>query len=122
MLVLRDEAAGAGETDRLHLVRRLRPLWWGRDGRTPLLPFGTRKVTSPQDVPLQIQRVLGAASRGELSLSDAERIVATLGVLAKSFETAGMAERLEALEQKFEASGILSPHPVNGRGYAGMHG
>jgi hypothetical protein len=85
------------------------------------IAFKLGKVTSPLEIPNRIQEVLCLAARGEISLSDAERICAVLGLLRQAFETAGMAERLEALEARIEAAGI-SPVPVNGRSYPGLHG
>jgi hypothetical protein len=87
---------------------------------TPIA-FKLGAVTSPLEIPSRIQEVLGLAAAGEISLSDAERICAVLGLLRQAFETADMAQRLAAVEQKLEATGMAPPRS-NGKPYVGLHG
>jgi hypothetical protein len=85
------------------------------------IQFKFDAVTSALEIPGRILDMLKLASEGEISLGDAERICAVLGLLRQAFETAGMAERLAALEEKWEAAGMDSP-VINGRHYDGLHG
>jgi hypothetical protein len=82
--------------------------------------FRFGQISSPLEIPGGIQEVLSLAAAGEISLSDAERICAMIGLLRQAFETADMAQRLEAVEQTLEAAG--NAPPPNGKPYAGSHG
>jgi hypothetical protein len=84
------------------------------------IAFKLGRINSPLEIPARVQEVLGLAATGEISLSDAERVCGVLNTLRAAFETASMAERLEALEQRLEAAGM--PAPTNGHRYDGLHG
>jgi hypothetical protein len=79
------------------------------------IQFKLGSVKSPLEIPGRIQEVLGLAAAGEISLSDAERICGVLNTLLAAFETADMAQRLEALEAKVEMA--EQAPPPNGRRY-----
>jgi hypothetical protein len=109
-------AAKAGENWAAKLVvERLLP-----PAKDPPISFKLGKINSPLEIPARIQEVLRLSASGQISLSDAERICAVLNTLRAAFETADMAERLEAVEQRLEAAGIAPPGP-NGKPYGGLH-
>jgi hypothetical protein len=66
-------------------------------------PFELPPITGLGDVPQAVQAVLDAGARGDLSLEDAERIVALLAGLRAAYEGASMAERLAELEARLAA-------------------
>jgi hypothetical protein len=88
--------------------------------REQRIAFKLGKINSPLEIPGRIQQVLAQASAGEMSLNDAERICAVLGLLRQAYETVDMAQRLAALEAKMET--VAAPQPgQNGHRYDGLH-
>ena len=65
--------------------------------------FDLPKVDGPADLPRAVKAVLDAAAAGNLSLEDAERVVALLTGLRQAYENADQAERLNDMEARLAA-------------------
>jgi hypothetical protein len=66
-------------------------------------PFELPPINGPADLPRAVQTALDAAAKGDMSLEDAERIVALLAGLRAAYEGADMAARLEEMAAKLDA-------------------
>ncbi|MDL2408726.1 hypothetical protein PY650_24405 [Rhizobium calliandrae] len=62
------------------------------------ITFPMKQIESAKDIPAAIAGVLGAASKGELSPSEAQSIVAIIDSHRKAVEAGEIMDRLEALE------------------------
>jgi hypothetical protein len=91
-------AAKAGEPWAAKLViERIIPP--ARDRATP---FDLPPIAGPGDLPRAVQAVLDAASKGDLSIEDGERIVSLIGGLRQAFEASDLAAKLDAMQAKLD--------------------
>jgi hypothetical protein len=73
--------AKAGDVESRRAFLKLLP-----QGKWPTV-FDLPKIAGPHDVPRAIDAVLKAASKGDLCLEDADRVVGIINAMRQSFET-----------------------------------
>ncbi len=66
-------------------------------------PFKLPKIESAQDLPVAHDALFAAAAKGEVTLDEADRISGLLDAKRKAFETAELAEEIEALKRQCKA-------------------
>jgi hypothetical protein len=81
--------------------------------RERLMPFQLPPINGVADVVDAVQAVLGAASRGELTLGEAERIAALLENLRAAYESRDLVSQVEQMRSEIEA---LRTHGNGGNG------
>lgn len=88
--------AKAGDVESRRAFLKLLP-----QGKWPT-PFTMPKINDARDVPPAIDAVLRAASKGELSLEDADRVVGIIGGLRQAFETSELANKLSEMKKQLD--------------------
>ena len=89
--------AKAGDIESRRAFLKLLPL-----GKWPT-PFAKPTINGPKDIPLAIDAVLDAASRGDLAVDDAEKIIGVINAMRLAYETASLADQIEAMRDELEA-------------------
>ena len=88
--------AKAGDVESRRAFLRLLP-----QGRWPT-PFTLPPIVGPHDIPPAIGAVLTAASEGDLSLEDADRVVGIINGLRQAYETTSLAVKLDEMKKQLE--------------------
>jgi Family of unknown function (DUF5681) len=65
--------------------------------------FALPSIAGPADIPQAVQSALDAAANGDLSLEDAERVIALLSGLRQAYEGADMAQRMDQMQARLDA-------------------
>jgi hypothetical protein len=88
--------AKAGDVESRRAFLKLLP-----QGRWPT-PFTLPPIASPHDIPPAIGAVLTAASEGDLSLEDADRVVGIINGLRQAYETTDLANKLGEMKKQLD--------------------
>jgi hypothetical protein len=67
----------------------------------------TPKLTTVQNVGIEISRIYRATKRGKISTPDGYRMVQMLAVLKSCLESATLESRIEALEAQADTGGMV---------------
>jgi hypothetical protein len=87
-------SAKAGDTESRRAFLKLLP-----QGRWPT-SFALPTIAGPPDIPAAVDAVLKAASEGDLSLDDAERVVGIINALRQAYETTALAAQLNEMKKQ----------------------
>ena len=88
--------AKAGDTESRRIFIRLLP-----QGKWPT-PFKRPAISGPADIPAAVDAVLKAASEGDLSLDDAERVVGIINAMRQAYETTTLAVQLSEMKKQLD--------------------
>lgn len=91
-----DQAKAGDAESRRAFLRHLLP-----QSKWPT-PFAMPEIKGPGDIPQAVRCALDAAAKGDLSLEDAERVVALLTGLRQAYEGADLAAKLDAMQAKLD--------------------
>jgi hypothetical protein len=89
-------SAKAGDIESRRAFLKLLP-----QGKWPT-PFTLPPIASPHDIPPAIGAVLTAASEGDLSLEDADRVVGIINGLRQAYETTDLANKLGEMKKQLD--------------------
>jgi Family of unknown function (DUF5681) len=65
-------------------------------------PFERPKIAGPADIPKAIDAVLDAASRGDITVDDAEKVIGMINAMRLAYETTSLADQIEAMREQLE--------------------
>jgi hypothetical protein len=88
--------AKAGDMESRRAVLRLLP-----QGKWPT-PFERPAISGPNDIPKAIDAVLDAASRGDITVDDAEKVIGIINAMRLAYETTSLADQIEAMRGQLE--------------------
>ena len=88
--------AKAGDIESRRAFLKLLP-----QGKWPT-PFAQPTIDGPHDIPLAIDAVLDAASRGDLAVDDAEKVIGIINAMRLAYETTSLADQIEAMREQLE--------------------